>query len=133
MSAAVAAAARACVGARFRPQGRDPARGLDCVGLAGVAFRAAGIEAALPATYALRGGDAAGFVRAIEATGLRPVAPDRAGEGALLLLATGPAQYHLAVTTRGGFVHADARLRRVIETPGEPEWPVLGAWHIQGD
>jgi len=124
---AVARAAQACVGAPFRPQGRDPATGLDCVGLAGAAFRAAGIEADLPRAYAPRGGDPARWADAIMATGLRPVAA-AAGEGDLLLLATGPAQFHLAVLTAGGFVHADARLRRVVEVPGPPPWPVRGAW-----
>ena len=36
--AAIAAAARALVGVPFRLQGRDPALGLDCVGLVGAAL-----------------------------------------------------------------------------------------------
>jgi hypothetical protein len=126
----VARAARACLGARFRPQGRDVALGLDCVGLVAVAFRAAGYEASVPRGYPLRGGNGAAFAAVIEAGGLRPVAPDEAGEGDLLLLLAGPAQFHLAVRTDTGFVHADAGLRRVIETPGQPPWPILGAWRV---
>lgn len=124
----VAQAARACLGVRFRPQGRDAAQGLDCVGLVAVAFRAAGHEARVPCGYSLRGGSAAAFVVSIEASGLCPVPPGEAGEGDLLLFLAGPAQFHLAVRTDSGFVHADAGLRRVIETPGEPAWPILGAW-----
>jgi hypothetical protein len=126
----VARAARGCLGVRFRPQGRDPAYGLDCVGLAAVAFRAAGHEARVPRGYPLRGGEAAAFARLIGASGLRPVPVEEAGEGDLLLLLAGPAQCHLAVQTNSGFVHADAGLRRVIETPGRPVWPILGAWRL---
>ena len=126
MSAA-ARAARGCVGTRFRPQGRDPRAALDCVGRAGVAL---GVEG-LPTGYALRGGDPATAAAVIAAAGLRPVAADAAAEGDLLLLATGPAQLHFAVLTDTGFVHADARLRRVVETPGRPDWPVLGAWRAE--
>ena len=45
--AAIAAAARALVGVPFRLQGRDPALGLDCVGLVGAAMRAAARRATL--------------------------------------------------------------------------------------
>jgi hypothetical protein len=119
---AIVDAARSCIGARFRPQGRDPAYGLDCVGLAGVAFG----RDVLPRDYALRGGDARRIQAQVEGFGLRRV--DEAAAADLLLLRTGAAQYHLAVMTESGFVHADARLRRVVETPGVPPWPVIGIW-----
>lgn len=119
---AIVARARGCLGARFRPQGRDPALGLDCVGLAGVAFA---IEA-LPGGYALRGGEAADVASAILAAGLRPVADACIGD--LVLARCGPGQLHLAVLVPGGFVHADAGLGRVVERPGALPWPVLGAW-----
>lgn len=119
---AIVAAARACIGARFRPQGRDPAYGLDCVGLAGVAFG----RGDLPGDYALRGGDARRIAALVESFGLRCVHEAAAGD--LLMLRTGPAQLHLVVMTESGFVHADARLRRVVETPGPPPWPVIGIW-----
>jgi murein DD-endopeptidase / murein LD-carboxypeptidase len=32
------------------------------------------------------------------------------------------------VLTDGGFVHADAGLRRVVETPGRPDATLIGAW-----
>lgn len=114
--------ARAAVGARFRLHGRDPADGLDCVGLAAWAYGVADV----PAGYALRGGDAGRVAAVVEAIGLMPVADDRPGD--LLMLRTGPGQVHLAVRTAGGIVHADAALRRVVERPGELQWPVLGRW-----
>lgn len=114
-------AARGAVGVRFRLHGRSAADGLDCVGLAGLAF---GVET--PRGYRLRTGDAERVARAIAAAGLA-VAEDGAA-GDLLLMRTGPGQLHLGVATDSGFVHADAGLGRVVERPGAPPWPVLGRW-----
>jgi len=128
---AVVVAARSTIGARFRVHGRDPAFGLDCVGVVAVALRGTGYGGAVPADYALRGGcvteivtqfAAAGFVRSIT------VAP-----GGVALFDTGCAQLHLAVIVPGGIVHADAMLRRVVERPGPPPWALIGCWHLQDD
>jgi len=115
-------AARGCVGARFRPHGRDPSYGLDCVGVAAIAF-----GRGVPGDYALRGGTAEVAARAIEAIGLRRV--DAAEAGDLVLIEAGMGQLHLAVMTDGGFVHADAGLRRVVESPGQPAG-MVGAWML---
>lgn len=120
----VARAARGCIGVPFRPQGRDPLHALDCVGLAGIAFG----RDPLPQGYALRGGDAGRIGAVLAAMGLRRIAASDAAEGDLLLIEAGPRQLHFAVKTEGGFVHADAGLRRVVETPGRPQWPVIGVW-----
>ena len=119
--AAVIAAARACLGTRFRLHGRSE-EGLDCVGLAAIAYGKTGA----PAGYAMRGGEPERIVAAIEGFGLVPVADERPAD--LLLLRAGPHQLHLAILTDRGFIHADARLRRVTEVPGTPPWPVLGRW-----
>ncbi|WP_375382376.1 peptidoglycan endopeptidase [uncultured Sphingomonas sp.] len=115
--------ARSVLGVRFRPQGRDPAFGLDCVGL--VAW-ATGLDA-VPADYALRGGDAHAIAALVDRFARRV---DAAEPGDVLLLAAGAAQFHLAVTTGDGVIHADAALRRVVERPGPPPWPVLGIWRL---
>jgi hypothetical protein len=119
--AAIVAAARACLGARFRLHGRRIASGLDCLGVVGIAY---GLSD-LPAGYALRGGRTDDLIVGIAARGFvaAALAPAR-----LLLLDAGPFQHHLAVATDRGFVHADASLRRVVETPGAPRWPLLGCW-----
>jgi lipoprotein Spr len=120
----IIARARACIGARFRAQGRDPALGLDCVGLAAVAFaREAGA-----ARYALRGGDAQALGGLIVASGLVPLLPGAAGPGDLVMADAGMGQLHLVVLTGTGFVHADAGLRRVVERPGVLPWPAVAAW-----
>lgn len=124
MSSKVVARARACVGARFRPQGRSISDGLDCIGLAGIAFA---VET-MPRDYALRGGTSARVAAGAVAAGLRPIDPLAAEAGDLLMVEAGPRQFHLLVRTDAGFIHADARLRRVVEVPGPPPWPVLGAW-----
>lgn len=118
------AAARAMLGVRFRLHGRT-AEGLDCVGLALLALRAEGFEAAVPSGYALRSGDAARAGAAIAALGLVPAAVPRPGD--LLLVKAGPGQLHFAIQAETGVIHADALLRRVVERPELP-WPVIGRW-----
>lgn len=125
MGEAAARAALACVGARFRPQGRDVDYGLDCVGVAAAAY-----GVAVPGDYALRGGDPAVVGMRIEAAGLRRLDGKDAQAGDLMLIQAGPAQLHLGVWTGDGFVHAHAGLRRVVETPGWPEAPVLAMFRM---
>lgn len=131
MSAAdrAVAAARGAIGTRFRVHGRDPRFGLDCVGLAGLAARAAGFQGDIPSGYALRGGDEAAIAAAFSAAGL--VASDAPSPGDLALFETGPGQFHLAVLVPGGIVHADAMLRRVVERPGVSPWPLSGCWRVK--
>lgn len=123
----VAEAARAAVGARFRLHGREVASGLDCVGLAALALRAGGYAGDVPTGYALRGGDPAAVAALLEVALARA---DGDAPGDLLLMRSGPGQLHLGIRTETGLVHADAALRRVVERPGAPPWPVLGCWRI---
>jgi hypothetical protein len=48
----------------------------------------------------------------------------------VIVCRTGAAQFHLAVATGPTFVHADARLRRVVERPWPLPWPVEGVWRL---
>ena len=125
MGERVAAAALALVGAAFRLHGRDPASGLDCVGVVAAALRADGFAGEVPSGYALRGGDPARVAARLDALLWRV---DAVMAGDVLLFAVGAGQLHLAVKTAGGIVHADAALRRVVERPGTAPWPRLGAW-----
>lgn len=116
--------ARALVGTRFRLQGRSEL-GLDCVGVA-------------IATYGLRGesirrdyrirDDHAAEVRDTLGSYFRRVAAGEIRPGDLMLMRVALDQLHLAVRTAAGFVHAHAGLRRVVETPGLPQWPLLGVY-----
>jgi murein DD-endopeptidase / murein LD-carboxypeptidase len=115
--------ARALVGAPFRLHGRDPATGLDCVGVAALVFGVGDV----PRGYSVRTADGAGVAALIDAAGVRRVRREPVA-GDLVLLKSGPAQCHLAVITQAGFVHADAGIGRVVETPGPLPWPVISVW-----
>ena len=116
--------ARGAVGTRYRLHGRG-GDGLDCVGLAGLAY-----DVPVPTGYRLRSGDLGAVERFALAAGLVRVGDARAGD--LIAMASGPGQLHLGITTDTGFVHADASLRRVVERPGAPPWPMLARWR-RGD
>lgn len=126
----LAAAAEALVGARFRLHGRDPASGLDCIGLFAAAMAGIGRPVALPNGYAMR-------LRDIEA--FRPLAAQfgfaAAGGGILpgdvLMFAVGPVQFHLGIASRdGNLVHAHAGLRRVVVGPIGQDWQAAGHWRF---
>ena len=62
-----------------------------------------------------------------------PVSPADARAGDVLLVEAGPGQHHFLVLVEEGFVHADAGLGRVVETPGAVPWPVIAAWRVLED
>jgi hypothetical protein len=122
-----AARARALVGTRFRAQGRGEG-GLDCVGVVLATF---GIEVqSKRRDYQLRGNDLH-ELREQLALHFRRVRPAELRAGDVLLLEAGARQLHLAVRTSHGFVHAHAGIRWVVETPGMPEWPMLGVYRMR--
>ena len=116
--------ARALVGTRFRPQGRD-AHGLDCVGLVLATFQLP-VEAA-PRNYALRGNHRANLEGALNGYFRRVPRPQlRAGD--VMVMQVAPDQLHLGIRTPDGFVHAHAGIRRVVEAPALPEWPLIAVY-----
>jgi cell wall-associated NlpC family hydrolase len=127
---ALAEAALALVGRPFRLHGRDPATGLDCIGLVAVALQRTGHPALAPAGYRLRNPDIDAWLQFAGAAGLRPAhGPARPGD--VLLVAPGPWQHHLLVAgQRGHFIHAHAGLGRVVEMPGPLPWPTVRHWRI---
>lgn len=120
------ASARIAVGTPFRLHGRSLETGLDCVGL--VAF-ATGKTDFAPTAYALRNSLFDQWMALLDKLFVR-----RKGHNMMpadvVLVQAGPAQIHLGIWTGASLIHADAVLRRVVETPGTPKWPVLGLWHI---
>lgn len=126
--AALAGAAESLIGTPFRLHGRDPACGLDCVGLVAQVMKTSGLRAVIPAGYGLRNSDIAAMLEGVSASGL----VETTGEvepGDILLVKTGPAQFHLLIASgRSRFIHAHAGLRRVVATPGPLAWPILHHW-----
>ena len=125
-SAAVAARARALVGTRFRPQGRRREHGLDCLGF--IALAAELPAELLPSGYRLRSEVGPDMLSLTLDDRVAPIPAAEAGEGDVLLVQTGAGQHHFLILLDNGFVHADAMLGRVVETPGAVAWPVVAAW-----
>jgi hypothetical protein len=128
--AELAEAAEALVGAPFRLQGRDPASGLDCVGVVTASLRACGRTVIEPNGYGLRNRTIAPLLDLAAANDLHetdgPTAP-----GHILLVRPGPGQHHLLIAGHSGFIHAHAGLRRVVAQPGPLPWPIERRWQIE--
>ena len=123
---AFAEAAEALLGAPFRLGGRDPATGIDCVGL--VACALGGAEA--PQGYGLRNGAIDRHLALAARAGFAP-ASGPVERGALVLTVPGPAQHHLLVALGSSrFVHAHAGLRRVVLQSGPLPWPERARWRL---
>lgn len=123
----VVARARGVLGVRFRLHGRDPATGLDCVGLVAWAYGRSDV----PTGYRLRSGSAGEYAAMLAAAGLVNVAAMRPGD--VLLCVSGPGQFHLGIASDAGTIHADAGLGRVVERPGPAPWPVMSRWRLRED
>ncbi|HEX6603814.1 MAG TPA: peptidoglycan endopeptidase [Sphingomicrobium sp.] len=117
--------ARALLGTRFRPQGRDSDHGLDCVGLLLCAFDID--TAAVRRNYRLRGDHKAELEAELERH-FRRVRDADLRPGDVMLMAVTNDQLHLGIRTEIGCVHADAGIGRVVETAGEPRWPVIAVY-----
>lgn len=127
MSNNVIEQARSLIGTRFRVQGRNPRLGVDCVGLAMLAYDVDGL--AVRSDYRLAGDHQRELMAGL-ADRFRRVARTRLRTGDLMLIRIADRQLHLAVRTEDGFVHADVR-RGVVETPGMPVWPIIGAYRLR--
>lgn len=127
---ALAEAGRALIGCRFRLHGRDPATGLDCVGLVSAALAAAGGRPVPPSGYGLRNLEIAQWLPLARRSGLVSTeAPTRAGD--VLLIALAHCQHHLVIAADpASVIHAHAGLRRVVLQPLDPAWQVHARWRL---
>ena len=125
LRATFAAAAAGLCGVPFRLHGRDPATGLDCVGLVAVSLERCGLAAATPDGYTLRALSVAPLLDYATRNGFVRCESGLPGEpGDLILLRLSAIQAHLAIGLVGEcFVHAHAGLGRVViehcPLPGE--------------
>ena len=126
-----AAGAEALLGAPFRLGGRDPATGIDCVGL--VACALGGAEA--PLGYGLRNAAIERHCAFAARAGFQPTT-GRIERGDLILAAPGPGQHHLLValgaagSSPARYIHAHAGLRRVVLHSGPLPWPRHARWRL---
>ena len=127
---AIVAAVRACIGTRFRAQGRTPGLALDCVGVVLVAAAAAGMGRIVPPVYALRGDHEGDIETMLAVAGCRAIDPALPGD--VLVIAPAARQRHLAIVTPAGVVHAHAGVGKVVEGPIDNEWTIIGAWRLAG-
>lgn len=124
-------AALGLVGVPFRMHGRDPATGLDCVGVAVAALARIGRPVTLPADYRMRGGRLHRFDRWAASCGfVAAPAQGLAATGDVLLCAAGPQQFHVMIDCGAVLVHAHLGLRRVIAVPPPVTWLVLRRWRL---
>lgn len=126
MNHALAKAALGLVGTPFRLHGRDPATGLDCVGLVAEAMRRAGYRPVAPHGYAMRSLSPAPLLSFARSSGLEAVDDG----GAVVLASVHALQPHLLIAVPGGFVHAHAGLGRVTFLPAPLCWPVALQWRL---
>lgn len=126
----LAAKALALVGAPFRLHGREPATGLDCIGVLAAALTACGATPQLPNGYMLRNRTLPELGQYVAGNGLALAAgPLTAGD--VVLVRAAPCQVHLLIAVGNEhFVHAHAGLRRVICGELPADWPILRHWRI---
>ncbi len=128
MNRELAAAAATLIGVPFRLHGRDPATGLDCVGLVAEALRRAGAAPVYPTGYRLRAISVSGFLPFADANGFTAI--DDSDHGDVVLVMVNPVQPHLLVRVERGFIHAHAGIGHVTFLPGALPWPFAGAWRV---
>lgn len=111
---AVLARARALLGRPFRLQGRDPAIGIDCVGLV---VLAGAIEHAPSPDYRRRGDHLRAFLDRSKRW-FRRVSVRAARPGDIAIIDCGARSWHVGVIDDGALIHADPRVGRVVRRPG---------------
>lgn len=124
----IAQAAADLVGTRFRLHGRDPATGLDCIGLFAAAMAHCGRPVVLPTGYSLRLNNIDAWLPDPAEFGFVNVS-DLFQPGDVVMLSLGAAQFHLAIAApQAGWIHAHAGLRRVVHAPQRPVGRIVHHW-----
>ena len=129
----LATAAASFIGVRFRIHGRDPATGLDCVGLVAASLAAIGLRPLVPTGYQLRQRSIRGWAFAAEQAGLvAVVSPGRCGD--IVVCRPAPMQVHLAIVEQADrAIHAHAGLRRVVRESLANLGPIERGWRVPAE
>jgi len=127
----LATAASGLAGCPFRLHGRDPATGLDCIGLLAAALAKMGCWVDFPTGYRVRTGSFAGLAAAARQHGFEPVS-ETITAGDVLFVAPGPSQMHLIIAAprEGHFIEAHAGIGRVVIRPGPLRDPIIQHWRL---
>src|SRR5690606_25568901 len=119
-------------GSDFRLHGRSADHGLDCIGLTAQCLAAADVPCEVPTGYSVRGGSAEQIEAVMQQAGFTGLPGDAPlHEGDIVLARPSPVQWHLMVSTAGGFVHAHAGLGQVVFTPGAAPWPITKIFRLE--
>ena len=114
------AAARRCLGTPFHHQGRQPGKGIDCIGLIVCAARAAGIAVRDHSNYGRRP-DGKSQLAALLEHGAQPVKEIAAGDVLLFRYDNQP-QHAALATGADSMIHSFAPAGKVVETIIGPYW-----------
>ena len=117
--------ARSCVGSPFRHQGRNPAQGLDCVGLIIYVSQVLGLNNFNQnfnlENYKRIPGKRAISRQAVQA-GFREREKSRMQPGDVVILRIGKYLEHSAIISDRGIIHACEKYGRVVEHGLDTEW-----------
>lgn len=127
---AFAAAAEALIGTPFRLHGRNPASGLDCIGLVHASLKAIGGTPFAPRGYQLRNISITHWLGHAERSGLAKTnGPIKRGD--VMLVQPSPLQHHLLIAaTPSSVVHAHAGLRKVVWQPLTDDIVIRAQWRL---
>jgi cell wall-associated NlpC family hydrolase len=115
------AAARTCLGAQFRLQGRHPKTGLDCIGLIIWSARQCGLTLPDAQDYILTDNPER-LDRALLIAPITPIDPADHVAGDFVRLLSSGQPLHLAICGGGTLIHADIRCRKVVEHRLNQDW-----------
>lgn len=125
--------AQQLVGTPFRLHGRDPAHGLDCIGLIVVAYDRAGQPLSPPdAHYRLRGHDVAVAARILGLTGFAPVTDELVRPGDIIIQHWAGGRIHLLLAGVSTAIHAHAGLGRVVHASLPASGDLHSRWRLAG-
>ena len=121
------------IGCPYKFQGRDPALGLDCVGLVMASLKAINRPAIAPTGYRLRNASITPFITFAATNGLiKALGVTLPGD--IVMAVPGPGQSHLLIASPAvGYVHAHAGQGRIVHMPGKLPWKTLEAWRIAAE
>lgn len=126
----LAQAAANFIGVRFRLHGRNPATGLDCIGLLHASLTAIGKSPPSLSGYRLRNACIDEWLGLADRALLTPTKTARL-PGDVMLITAGPEQHHLLIAeNERTFIHAHAGLRRVVRQSLNISDNLLVQWRV---